>query len=698
MPPPPLPCFGRDQLIEEMVDHARALTPIALIGAGGIGKTSLALALLNDNHIREQFGENRWFIRCDKFLPTLPHFLQRLSDVIGAGIENPGDLAPLRPFLSSKEMILVLDNAESVLDPQGTNSQGIYPVVEELSRYKNICLCVTSRLRNVPPCCKKPTIPTLSEEAACDIFYSIYDDGHQSDIIRNLLKQLDYHALSITLLANTASSNMWDHKYLAKEWDTHHIQVLEGDYNQTDHNKSLAATIELSLASPTFSTLGPNAHDLLSVIAFFPQGVDRNNLKWLFPTTSNAQNIINKFSALSLTYPSGDFITMLAPLRDYLCPKDPKSSPLLCAAKSCYFSRLSVEVDPDDPSFEEAKWIMSEDINVEHLLDVFTSIDPDSGDVWDACESFMEHLYWHKPRLVMFGPKFKRLPDSHPSKPECLCELSRLFRAVGNYGEEKELLMYTLALWRRQENNFQVAVTLEYLAKANYTLDFSTEAIQQVKESLGIFEQLNIIQGQADCLQKLAELLLGDNQLDAAEEAISKSINLLLDKGEEYRVCQSYHLLGRVCHSKGETERAISHFGTALGIAASSNWQGEQFWIYYNLADLFFDQGRLDDAYAHAEHAKLHTVNNLYNLASAMRLQAKFLYRDREDRLGEAKSEVLSAKTEFEKLGAVGGVEVCRELLQLIEEKINKPVTSDALDSVGKLPETVLHSIHVKHS
>ena len=592
------------------------------------------------------------------------------------------------------EMIIVLDNAESVLDPQGTNSQGIYPVVEELSRYKNICLRITSRLRNVPPHCKKPTIPTLSEEAACDIFYSIYDDGHQSDVVKKLLNQLDYHALSITLLATTASNNVWNHDHLAKEWDVHHIHVLEGDYNQTDHNKSLAATIELSLASQTFCTLGPNAYDLLSVIAFFPQGVDKNNLMWLFPTISNAQNIIDKFCALSLTYPSGHFITMLAPLRDYICPKDPKSSPLLCAAKKCYFNQLAVHIKLEEPSFEEAKWIMSEDVNVEHLLDVFTSTDPDSDSVWDACASFMEHLYWHKPRLVMFGPKFKGLPDGHASKPKCLSQLSRLFCRVGNHVEEKELLIHTLELWRRREDNFRVADTLKLLARANYFLNLTDEATQQVKESLGIFELDNHIQGQADCLQQLAEMLCGDNQLDAAEEAISRSINLLLGKGEQFRVCQGYLLLGRVCHSKGETEKAINHFETALGIASSSNWQSELFWIHRSLAKLSFNQGRFDDAYTHVECAKLNTANVPYFLGRAMQQQAEFWYR--EGRFGEAKSEVLCAISEYEKLGAVGDVKIGKDLLQWIEKAMSQPITSSKSDSKGEHLETVLFPIPVK--
>ena len=682
-PPPPRACFGRDELIEKIVGLAENLTPIALIGPGGIGKTSIALTVLHHDRIKQRFGDNRRFIRCDQFPASPTHFLSRLSKAFGGGAENLKDLAPLRSFLSSREIILFLDSAESILDPQGTGAREIYTMVEELSQFTNICLCITSRVPTIPLDCRRLDIPTLSMDAACRTFYRIYDDDERSDRVDDILGQLGFHPLSITLLATVAHHNKWGTDRLAREWEDRHMGVLHAQNDGT-----LATTIELSLASPTFRELGPDARDLLGVVAFFPRGINENNLDWLFPNIPDRTNIFDKFCALSLTYRSNGFIAMLAPLRDHLRPENPMSSPLLRTTKDHYFRRLSVDVYPDKPGYEEARWIMSEDVNVEHLLDVSTSIDTTSVDVWAACCNFMEHLSRHKPRLVVFRPKIEGLPDDHPSKPPCLFALSRLFFTVGNYAEEKRLLVRALRLWRERRDNPQVAQMLMYLAVSNGLLGLHDEGVRRGEEALEIYKRLDDVLGQAHSSQFLAWALSYAGRLDAAEQAASRALNLLPSKGEQFRVCQCHRALGNIYHFKGRMEKAIDHLKTALGIASSFNWHDQLFWIHYSLAELSSKQGRSDDARSHIELARSHAINTPYHLGRAMFWHAGFW--SGQNRLKEAMSEALGAADIFERLGATKDLENCKPFIRNIEIKMKSQNTSGELGFDGQPLETVL--------
>ena len=667
-------------MIEKIVGLAEDLTPIALIGAGGIGKTSIALTVLHDNRIKQRFGDNRRFIRCDQFPPSPAHFLRRLSKVIDAGIENPEDLSPLRPFLSSNAMFIILDNAESVLDPQGTGAQGIYPVLEELSQFGNICICITSRISTVPPHCEILDVLTLSVEAGRDTFYRIYKHSERSDLIGDILEQLDFHPLSITLLATVAQYNKWDADRLTREWERRRTGVLDAR-----HNKSLAATIEVSLSSPTFRELGPDARELLGVIAFFPQGINETNLDWLFPTISDGASIFDTFCVLSLTYRSNGFITMLAPLRDHLCPKDPMSSHLFCITKECYFTRLSVDLHPDRPGFGEARWITLEDTNIEYLLDILTTIDANSESVWGACAGFMRHLYWHKPRLAVLQSKIEGLPGDHRSKPECLFELSRLFASVRNYVECERLLTHALKLWRGRGDVHQVARTLSHLSDANRGIGRRKEGARQAKEALEIYEQLGDTVGQAQCWEDLAWVLFHDQQASAAQEAASRAIGLLPEKGEQFLACRCHRVLGDVYHLKGERSKASIHLKMALGIATSFNWHNELFWIRFSLAVLSFRRGGFDDAHAQIERAKSHVADNAYLLGRAAYIQADFWHQQRRHK--RAKSEVLRATGVFEKLGATDLAEGCRQFLRTIEKEINSSAASYESDDDGELLE-----------
>ena len=428
-----------------------------------------------------------------------------------------------------------------------------------------------------------------------------------------------------------------------------------------------------------FQELGPDARELLGVIAFFPQGVDENNIDWLFPTIAGRKNTFDKFCVLSLTYRSDGFITMLAPIRDHLSPKDPASTPLLCSTKDRYFSRLSVDVRPGQPGSEDARWIRSEDVNVEHLLDVFTTVDSTSGVVWGACVNFMNHLYWQKPRLVVLGAKIEALADDHPSKLDCLSKFSELFQRVGNHTEPKRLLTHILKLAREQEDDGKLARALYFLSIAHISTEQFEEGVREMKEALEVWERLGEITNQVMCLAQLAASLNAAGQLDAAEEAALRVVDLF-PENEPLLACRCHHTLGDIYQSKGEIEKAIHHLEVALGIASSSNFPTLWSVVHLSLANLFAGEGRFDDAHTHTEHAKLQAANSndTCTLGLAMWYQAVFLHR--QHRFEEAKSEAVRALEVFEKLGAADYAGDVMEVLRQMDHDFRANVSLNELD------------------
>ena len=81
-------------------------------------------------------------------------------------------------------------------------------------------------------------VETLSTSAARDTLYNIYKYGERSELVNDILRQLDFHPLSVTLLVTVAHQCTWDNNRLVREREERQTGML-----QTGHKASLATTI-----------------------------------------------------------------------------------------------------------------------------------------------------------------------------------------------------------------------------------------------------------------------------------------------------------------------------------------------------------------------------------------------------------------------------------------------------------------------
>ena len=113
-PQEPNSFVGRERELGELRRLVGATRALTLCGAGGIGKTRLALKVMSE--LADEFPDGAWFVELgDLRQPDL--VVSRVAAVIGIS-EEPGRplLETLADALASRQLLLALDNCEHLID------------------------------------------------------------------------------------------------------------------------------------------------------------------------------------------------------------------------------------------------------------------------------------------------------------------------------------------------------------------------------------------------------------------------------------------------------------------------------------------------------------------------------------------------------------------------------------------------------
>jgi predicted ATPase len=105
--------IGRDDTVNRLAARAPRQPLITIVGPGGIGKTSVALAAAEA--LIPAYADGVWLI--DLAPLADPRLVSSaVASALGLEIRSDDPLPGLIPFLRDKEMLLVLDNCEHVID------------------------------------------------------------------------------------------------------------------------------------------------------------------------------------------------------------------------------------------------------------------------------------------------------------------------------------------------------------------------------------------------------------------------------------------------------------------------------------------------------------------------------------------------------------------------------------------------------
>ncbi|KAJ6601984.1 P-loop containing nucleoside triphosphate hydrolase protein [Mycena vulgaris] len=370
LPSEPKIFHGRESEISDILKlFMQQETPrISVLGAGGMGKTSLARAVLHHPTIAAKYAQHRFFIACDSTSGT-----DELVTLSGAhlGLRPKKNLAKvvLHHFATNPACLLVLDNLETLWEPTEIR-RDIEEFLSLLTEVMHLALIITMRGTERPGFVRwtRPflsALKPLTQDAARQTFIDIADDCHDSDDIDKVLLLTDNMPLAIDLIAHLVESEGCPN--VLARWEEEKTSVISDGY---DKRSNLDLSISMSLSSPRIKAV-PHCQDLLSLLSMLPDGLSDIEL---VQSSLPIKDILRCKAALlstSLAY-SDDHrrLKSLIPIRAYMAKSYPPMEYLVQALLNYFhqFLELQSKYHGTVTASEMTQQITSNFSNIQSLL------------------------------------------------------------------------------------------------------------------------------------------------------------------------------------------------------------------------------------------------------------------------------------------------------------------------------------------
>ncbi|KZV88622.1 hypothetical protein EXIGLDRAFT_772519 [Exidia glandulosa HHB12029] len=672
LPASPRILHGRDEevrsLVDFAIDHSRPIR-LAIMGAGGLGKTTVAKAVVQHVNVAQSFRDRRFFVTAEAAAGIDDLVTGMLTTFRLAATSDP--LASLlQHFRSHDRTLLVLDNLETIWNSANAKQRSATEdVLSKLDRVRSLTLIITCRGADLPPDVEwanrnAVSLPTLTSEAALATFTDIAGHAPASDrLVRDaLLKAVDYMPLAVTLLARLVARGK-KLRDLDTRWKSSHTSILSTKPNGRLDN--VDASIQLSIAY--LPSEDPAPLQLLSLCAQLPDGMRlpvRKKLERLCGFR-DLDGILDVIQGLALVYVTeDDTIRMLSPIRLYVLEKHRPRDDHCASLLQIYYEIAKQAPWKIGSQFPAARdRILPELSNLDALLssEIQHFNEQSSTDLIDAVNAVSRFSLHHVPNerlLTALIPHIEHLPkylasslwiladihwrrDAYDLSLEAVTRARSLYRSFGHRSDAADCDL--------QMGNI-------HRLKGNYA-----EAIASLSAARETFYELDIQLDVAYCDRDLALVFYEQQNYDDAAALFTsvREVFLRLDEPAPVAFCQE--MLGDIYRMRGDYQAAETHLESALQFYTSLGSMGDIASCSCSLGDVYRCQRRFDAALEHLQVAYDIGKKQGDTLGIANVLQFRsYVHRD-QGQLAQARQLLLEAQRLYESIGSARCAEPCAE-------------------------------------
>ncbi|NJC99004.1 MAG: hypothetical protein C3F07_04270 [Anaerolineales bacterium] len=611
--------IGREK---EMADIAKIIHEyrlVTLTGIGGTGKTRLSLQVSAE--LIDEFSDGVWFVQLAP-LSDASLVPQEIASAWGVQSQTGQSLSKaLTNFVRNRQLLLILDNCEHVLDACATLVTGLLhaaPKIKILTTSR-VSLTVDGEMTYpvhplALPDSKKPaSLSALTQYEAVRLFIEraisvrpiFAVNNENAPAVAQICQRLDGIPLAIELAAARVRALSPDQ--IAKRLENRFDLLTDGSRSALPRQQTLRATMDWS-----YELLSEDERDLLAQLSVFTGDFSLEAVESVCTTREGSKiNALDLLTALVdhslvnvVEKNQESRYELLETVRQFALEKLSASDKL----KITQDGHLAFYVDLAEEGFPHVwvgrtEWVdrfEAEYDNFRVAMDHAVASNPESAirmgislDMfWDITHRGKEAYAW--------GMQILELTESwQPSKWRALALSlagTRTAIATGNYPKALDFIEAGLVMARGFGEKNDLIYILQGLSAINWFAGNFEKMRIYADEYLKIAQELNDQNNIHIALWQLGAAACGNGDIELGKSYYERSLELAEKENSPLSSTSALRELALIAHKEGDYLRAKELYQKGIQASKDARWEGNTVTMIVKLAQIALQENNLDQA------------------------------------------------------------------------------------------------------